>query len=109
VIGPGRLVGVSTHNLAEASAAVAAGADYVGLGAMFPTASKNVQSYASPQVVGEVLAGVSVPVFCIGGVAPENIGRLKDLGVKHVAAGASILCARDPAAAFKALADGLAE
>lgn len=107
VIGPGRLVGVSTHNIAEAKAAVEAGADYAGLGAMFPTASKNVQSFATPGVVKEILGRLSLPVFCIGGVAPANVASLREMGVRKVAAGASILGAAEPAVAFKALVDGL--
>ena len=54
-----------------------------------------------------MLGELSVPVFCIGGVTPRNVGNLRELGVLHVAAGASILGAKDPAAAFKALVDGL--
>lgn len=106
VVGPARMVGVSTHDLAEARAAAEV-ADYIGLGAMFPTASKKVESFAQPKVVQEVLAAVGVPVFCIGGIGPENVGKLRQLSVKQVAAGASILGAKDPAAAFKALCEGL--
>jgi thiamine-phosphate pyrophosphorylase len=118
VIGPGRLVGVSTHDAAEAIAATKAGADYIGLGAMFPTASKNVQSFASPQVVRDVLGEQDslnllgeprLPVFCIGGVAPGNVAQLRKIGVRQVAAGAAILGAADPAAAFRQMVDALAE
>lgn len=108
VVGPGALVGVSTHNGQEAAAAFKAGADYIGLGAMFPTASKKVQSMATPETVRAVLQAVTGPVFCIGGVSPGNVVELHHLGVKQAAAGASILGAADPAAAFKALAGTLA-
>lgn len=107
VVGPGRLVGASTHGLDEALAAARAGADYIGLGAMFPTGSKKIESYATPDVVREVLQTVRMPVFCIGGVTPENAAGLRELGVKQVAAGAAILGATDPAAAFRALCEKL--
>ena len=106
--GHGRLVGVSTHNAAEAADAERAGADYLGLGAMFPTDSKKVESFAGPEVVRQVLAEAKLPLFCIGGVAPGNVARLRELGAKHAAAGASVLGAARPSDAFRALVDGLA-
>lgn len=107
VLGPAALVGLSTHNAPEATEAAAAGADYIGLGAMFPTASKNVESFAPPQVVREVLAVATIPVFCIGGVAPANAASLRALGARQVAAGSSIVGADSPAAAFQAMVEAL--
>ncbi len=105
--GPAGLVGVSTHNATEAKAAAEAGADYIGLGAMFPTASKKVESTATPQQVREVLATATLPVFCIGGVGPANLAALRELGVRQVAAGSSIVGAESPGAAWQAMAKGL--
>lgn len=105
--GPAGLVGVSTHNVTEAKAAAEAGADYIGLGAMFPTASKKIESTTTPQQVREVLAIATLPVFCIGGVGPANLAGLRELGVRQVAAGSSIVGADSPGAAWQAMAKGL--
>ncbi|MCC6464847.1 MAG: thiamine phosphate synthase [Planctomycetes bacterium] len=108
VVGHGALVGVSTHNMEEAAQAAKGGADYIGLGAMFPTGSKNVESFALPQVVAEVHETLpGFPVFCIGGVTSGNAARLRPLGVKRVAAGAALLQAEQPGEAFRALVAAL--
>lgn len=98
MLGPGALIGQSTHNLAEAQDAADEGADYLGLGSMFPTGTKAVQSMASPAVLAEVTRAVTLPVFAIGGITPGNVGQL---GARHVAVSAALLNAPDPAKAFK--------
>lgn len=100
MLGPRTLIGQSTHSLAEALDAVDEGADYLGLGSMFPTGTKAVQSMASPGLLGEVAKSAPIPVFAIGGITPDNVGQL---GAQHVAVSAALLNAKDPAQAFKAL------
>lgn len=86
--GPGLLIGVSTHSLAEAQAARAAGADFVVFGPVFETESKRV--YGEPQGFSK-LAEVTrelgeFPVVAIGGITLENVGQCVDAGARGVAA-----------------------
>ncbi|MCA8910505.1 MAG: thiamine phosphate synthase [Planctomycetes bacterium] len=109
LLGPGALIGVSTHNPEEAREAEQIGADYVGLGAMFHTETKKVQSVAGPKAVSQVQAGVQIPVFCIGGITPANVGELVGHGARHIAVSSALLNAPDPGAEYKALCKALGE
>lgn len=105
VAGPAALIGVSTHNMEEAARAEAEGADYLGLGAMFPTGTKVVEFMAGPGMIKPVCERVSVPVFPIGGVTPENAHELAAAG-RAAVSGALLRSAR-PAEACRALLQGL--
>lgn len=104
LLGPTTLIGQSTHSLPEALDAADEGADYLGLGSMFPTGTKAVQSMASPAILAEVQQNVELPVFAIGGITPGNVGQL---GARHVAVSAALLNAKDPAQAFRALVEAM--
>lgn len=107
VAGPCAIVGVSTHNVTEALRAQQAGADYIGLGAMFETATKEVQSVAGPAMIGPVQSGVQLPVFAIGGITPENVGQVRQAGGRRVAVSGALLSADQPGAAYAALIKAL--
>jgi thiamine-phosphate pyrophosphorylase len=93
----GRLIiGVSAHSLAEARKAEADGADFITLGPVFHTPSK--AKYGEPLGLGtlrEVVEDVSVPVFAIGGIGPENLKEVLDAGAHGVALISGILGAKD--------------
>jgi thiamine-phosphate pyrophosphorylase len=109
LLGPDRIVGVTTHDLAQANRAVAAGADYVGIGPVFPTGTKGVPVLAiGPEAAGRVARAIPVPAFAIGGIAPGNAGRLRAAGCGRVAACAAILGAADPEAAARGILEALA-
>ncbi|UFS72678.1 bifunctional hydroxymethylpyrimidine kinase/phosphomethylpyrimidine kinase [Geomonas sp. RF6] len=99
MLGDKRIIGVSTHNLEEALAAQEAGADYVGLGAIFPTGSKDVPRTVGPQMVAQVKAQLRIPVVAIGGICRDNAGAVIDAGADAVAVISAILGAREPALA----------
>lgn len=107
IMGPAGIIGVSTHNAAEALDAQDGGADYVGLGSMFPTNTKNVQSITGPKGVSEVQ--IDIPVFCIGGITRANVGELVGHGARHIAVSNALLNAADPGAEYKALVEALGE
>jgi thiamine-phosphate pyrophosphorylase len=102
------LVGVSTHNLAQAREAVASGADYIGFGPIFPTASKErPDPVVGLQGLREVAAAVSVPVVAIGGITRARLGEVVAAGAAAAAIIADIdrapnraAAAREAAAAF---------
>jgi len=86
LIGPGKIIGVSVDNLAQAQEAVTDGADYVGLGPVYATTSKDCEvPPCGPAVVAEVAAGIPVPVIAIGGVTPDNTLPLLRAGARGVA------------------------
>lgn len=103
VLGPGFLVGRSTHGVAEARRAEQEGADYIAIGSVFPTSSKPKASPCGLESVAEVLAAVKLPVFAIGGIAAANVAALVTLGLRRVAVISAIWDAPDPEAAAMAL------
>lgn len=99
-----RIIGVSTNNADEARAAEAAGADYVAVGAIFPTATKDLTRPADPGRIRAVKAAVRVPVVAIGGINASNIASVVDAGADAAAVISAICAADDPRAAARALA-----
>lgn len=105
-----RLIGVSTTNIAQASRARTDGADYIGLGPMFPTTTKHKDHLAGPAYVRDVLADpalADLPHLAIGGIDPSNITQLRDAGARGVAVSSCVCLAADPAAVCAALLAGL--
>lgn len=85
LLGPNKIIGVSAHNVNEAVAAVNAGADYLGSGAVFPTGSKNDVNILEKRVLKEICETVDVPVTAIGGINEKNIIKLAGTGISGVA------------------------
>lgn len=79
------IVGVSTHSLEQALAAEKAGADYIAVGPVFATPTKADYTPIGPEIVGQVVRAVSIPVVAIGGLNLNNLGELIKTGVKNVA------------------------
>jgi thiamine-phosphate diphosphorylase len=97
------VVGASTNNVGEAQAAEAAGADYVAIGDLFGTASKEGTRSASPQRLAEVKAVVGVPVVGIGGINLANVAEVVRAGADAIAVISAVCGAEDPRAATKML------
>lgn len=95
IVGPHRIVGVSTGTLAEARAAVAAGADYLGVGAMFPTGTKTDADSASLATLRSIRAAVGVPVVVIGGINAQTLPQFKGTGIDGAAVVSAILAQPD--------------
>ncbi|TWJ33069.1 bifunctional hydroxymethylpyrimidine kinase/phosphomethylpyrimidine kinase [Geobacter argillaceus] len=103
-LGAGKIIGVSTHNRDEALAAEAAGADYIGLGAMYPSGSKDIEHLAGPAAVAVVKACVTIPVVAIGGITRDNAAPIIDGGADSLAVISAVLGSADPALAAAELA-----
>lgn len=99
VLGPQSLVGLSTHSVEQARAAVLDGASYIGVGPTFPSATKQFESFGGLALLQAVAAEVRLPAFAIGGIALENIDAVLQIGVERVAIGHAIINAADPKAA----------
>jgi len=99
-----RIVGRSTHSLEEALAAERDGADYIGVGPVFPTATKPGTRPVGVELVREVASKVKIPFFAIGGITLDNVSQVLDAGATRIAVVSAILKTADcteAAAAFK--------
>ena len=99
MIGPDRILGTSAGPVAEAQAAEAAGADYIGVGAVFATGTKKDARNLTMEALRAIRAAVTIPVVAIGGISAANIDQLAGSGVDGVAVVSAIFAAEDPAAA----------
>lgn len=103
ILGPDVLIGATATTLGEAQAAVDAGADYIGFGPVFPTASKaNPASVKGVHGLAAVCEAVSLPVIAIAGMTPERVPRVLEAGAHGVAVMTAISTAPDPEAATRA-------
>jgi thiamine-phosphate pyrophosphorylase len=99
LLGFGMLIGMSTTNLDQARAAVRQGADYCGLGPMFPTTTKNKPEIAGPAYLRDYLADHSLartPHLAIGGISPQNAVELQAAGCRGIAVSSCVCSAEDP-------------
>ena len=94
-VGDGVMIGVSAHTVQEALDAVAHGADYLGVGAVFATHTKTDVSEMPRQTLLDICNAVDVPVVAIGGIHKDNILELKGSGVDGVALVSAIFSAKD--------------
>jgi thiamine-phosphate pyrophosphorylase len=107
IVGPRRLVGVSTHSVEQARQAVLDGADYLGVGPVFPSVTKAFDSLAGLELVREVASEISLPWFAIGGINAENVSAVLEAGATRIAVSHAILSAEDPASVTRVLAERL--
>jgi thiamine-phosphate pyrophosphorylase len=103
IVGTQMLVGMSTHALDEARAAVLDGANYLGVGPVFRSPTKDFAELAGLELVREVAAEIRAPWFAIGGIGPENIQQVLASGASRVAVSSAVTRADDPAAAAAGL------
>lgn len=97
--GPDLILGASAHTVQEALEAQAAGADYLGVGAVFSTSTKTDASPLPLTTLREICAAVSIPVVAIGGITETNLLQLTGCGAAGVAVVSAIFGAPDPGAA----------
>ena len=98
IVGPNQLIGVSTHNRPQLDAAILAGAGYVGVGPVFPSATKE---FSEPELAGLAFVqaageATNIPWFAIGGITEENVGRVLAAGATRIAVSAAIVRAERP-------------
>jgi thiamine-phosphate pyrophosphorylase len=104
IVGPERLVGVSTHTIEQARRAVVDGADYLGVGPVFPSETKPFEHFAGLEFVEAVAAEITRPWFAIGGIDASNVELVRDAGATRVAVSGSIASAGNPTQAAQELA-----
>ena len=102
-VGPDKIVGVSAQTVEQALLAEKHGADYLGVGAVFPTGSKDDADDVSYETLKAICEAVSIPVVAIGGISQENVSRLAGSGICGVAVISAIYAAKDICAAASKL------
>ncbi len=95
VIGKDMLLGVSVSSAAEAIDAVKAGADYLGVGAMFPTGTKPDAGFVSMEELGRIRKAVDIPIVVIGGISRENAMLFRPMGVDGLAVVSAVIAKPD--------------
>jgi len=103
-LSPGKIVGVSTRTAAQARQAEADGADYIGLGAIYPTGSKGDAQLVGVARLAEVRAAVKLPIVAIGGLTRDNAGTVIDAGADSLAVISAVMGAKSPQIAARELA-----
>ena len=92
---PPPIIGKSTHSIAQALAAAAEGADYLGFGPLFPTPTKAGRPAIGLDDIRRVHEAVGIPIFCIGGIKRENLDAVLAAGARRVVIVSGILQAPD--------------
>ena len=95
VIGKDMLLGVSAASVAEAENAAKAGADYLGVGAMFPTGTKTDASHVSMEELGGIRRTVDIPIVVIGGISKENAMLFQPMGIDGLAVVSAVIAQPD--------------
>lgn len=94
-LGPEKIIGVSVRTVEQALLAQQRGADYLGVGAVFPTSTKPDAAEVSFDILQAICEAVDIPVVAIGGIQQENVMELKGSGIDGVAVVSAIFAAED--------------
>lgn len=90
IVGPERLIGVSTHTIEQARQALLDGADYLGVGPVFPSNTKSFDHFAGLEFVRHVAAEIGLPWFAIGGITAENVEQVIEAGATRIAVSGAV-------------------
>ena len=101
MIGPDKIVGVSAANLAEAKAAVSAGSDYIGVGAMYATGTKTNAAITTMDELRRIRQAVTLPIVVIGGINKETAPHFYGTGIDGLAVVSAIVAQEDVSAAAR--------
>jgi thiamine-phosphate pyrophosphorylase len=107
IIGPDKLVGVSTHTIDQARRAVLDGADYLGVGPVFPSQTKQFDALAGLEFVRQAAAEIALPWFAIGGITAENVDAVAAAGARRAAVSSALCGSPTPVVAARRLLDAL--
>ena len=96
MIGDGKILGVSASNLEEAVRAENDGADYIGLGAVIPTGTKDDAEIVMFDEIRKIRDKVRIPIVIIGGLNENTIGRFKGMDLDGIAVVSAVVASKDP-------------
>lgn len=103
ILGGQKIIGVSAQTVEEAVLAEKQGADYLGVGAVFPTGSKDDAVEVPLETLKKICAAVKIPVVAIGGISKENVSELKGSGICGISVISAIFAQKDIISAAKDL------
>jgi thiamine-phosphate pyrophosphorylase len=103
IAGDDFIIGATAKTVEQAKLAESSGADYLGVGAVFPSPTKTNAVRITPQQLSEICGCVSIPAVAIGGISAENVHTIKGCGHKGIAVVSAVFGADD----VKAAAEGL--
>ncbi len=95
ILGNSKIIGASSREVKTALLAQNAGADYLGVGAVFGTNTKSDAKAISKDILKEIANSVNIPVVAIGGITADKVSELKGCGIAGVAVVSAILKAQD--------------
>ena len=95
ILGKDKILGVSAQTVEQAILAEKMGADYLGVGAVFPTGSKADAEDVSYETLKAICEAVSIPVVAIGGISTSNVSKLENSGISGIAVISAIFAAED--------------
>jgi thiamine-phosphate pyrophosphorylase len=107
IVGPDRLIGLSTHSPAQVDAAADLDVDYIGVGPVHATPTKPGRPAVGLELVGYAAAHAAVPFFAIGGISPENVRSVRSAGASRIAVVRALTDAPDPVHAARRLRQGI--
>jgi thiamine-phosphate pyrophosphorylase len=107
IVGPDRLIGLSTHSPEQVDTAAGLDVDYIGVGPVHATPTKPGRPAVGLELVGYGAEHASVPFFAIGGISAENVDAVRSAGGKRIAVVRALTEASDPARAARRLREGI--
>ncbi len=99
IVGPGRLIGLSTHTPQQFQGAVERGPDYISVGPMFESATKPQPHVPGPALLARAVRETTIPIVPVGGITPDNLDTLKRAGARRVCVCSAVIAADDVQAA----------
>jgi thiamine-phosphate pyrophosphorylase len=103
ILGEDKIIGLTCHNLAQALKAQKEGADYIGVGPVYATATKPGHASIGLKAVAALKAKIKIPYFAIGNIGEDNLDEITAVGIRRIAVCRAISKALDPKQAAKRL------
>lgn len=101
IIGNDRIIGISTHNIEQARQAQKDGADYIAVGPIYPTETKDCGLPVGPRLIQEAAKEINIPFLAIGAINPDNLDEVLKVGASGVAVCSAIIGSKDVLSATK--------
>ncbi len=95
IIGNDKIIGASTHNIIQARQALKDGADYIAIGPVYPTSTKDYEPSVGLKVVQEISSEINIPIFAIGAITLENLDDVLKTGASRIAVCSAIISSKD--------------
>ncbi len=95
IIGHEKVIGVSTHSVVQARQAQKDGADYIAIGPIYPTRTKDYEPSVGVEIIQKISGAVNIPIIAIGAITLENLDEVLQAGVSRIAVCSAIISAQD--------------